>query len=556
MQPKKLSVGFVTFPYGGNGASATEHPDVRNWLIRAMFAAKKDPRISEVAWEDFNDTPIPMTRNAAMEWAKDHGIDVLVMVDSDQACDLYLGKSVTAKPFFESSFDWIYQHYEKGPCIVYAPYVGHPLRPDGWGGENVFAFLWRNRGSADPTVGVELAAFTREEAAVRTGIEEVAAGATGCMMIDMRIGDTMQVPYFDYEYEGDGGRCQHCGEVKRGKRTKKITTEDVYFTRNASLLGCIKLGYNPLFINWDAWAGHWKPQCVGKPVMISTDAVAQELGQAYVNGIRAGELRRWVGPHVMPNGAALPVEELAKLSGTGQPAPASNGHAPSNGHVPVNRIANLNGKPSHYDFSEAHNTDPTDIEHLRKFVGSEAAIKGVRNERLDIVELGSWVGHSALAMAEACDGVADYTIHCVDHWEGGNAIQRKAAKEGDAYAEFCRNVGDRLDRTIYPLRGTTNESAEQFADATIDILFIDADHSYEGVLADIDAWLPKVKPGGLILGHDYSCIFPGVKRAVHERFGYDVATLGTVWAVRLDHRGKPQMPELKPAETKQVLEVS
>ncbi len=55
-----------------------------------------------------------------------------------------------------------------------------------------------------------------------------------------------------------------------------------------------------------------------------------------------------------------------------------------------------------------------------------------------------------------------------------------------------------------------------FADASLDFVFIDGDHSYPAVCADIDAWLPKIKPGGWIGGHDYDRI--GVERAVLERF--------------------------------------
>lgn len=46
---------------------------------------------------------------------------------------------------------------------------------------------------------------------------------------------------------------------------------------------------------------------------------------------------------------------------------------------------------------------------------------------------------------------------------------------------------------------------------------LDGDHSYEAVCADIDAWLPKMKPGGYITGDDF--LWPGVKKAVFEKFG-------------------------------------
>jgi ADP-heptose:LPS heptosyltransferase len=63
------------------------------------------------------------------------------------------------------------------------------------------------------------------------------------------------------------------------------------------------------------------------------------------------------------------------------------------------------------------------------------------------------------------------------------------------------------------------EAAAQVPDASLDYVFIDADHSYEGCRDDIAAWLPKVRPGGLLGGHDYGrSAYPreGVKPAVDE----------------------------------------
>jgi SAM-dependent methyltransferase len=62
------------------------------------------------------------------------------------------------------------------------------------------------------------------------------------------------------------------------------------------------------------------------------------------------------------------------------------------------------------------------------------------------------------------------------------------------------------------------KAAKTFADAEFDFVFIDADHTYEAVKADIIAWKPKVKPGGWLCGHDYGKPYKcgGVKRAVEE----------------------------------------
>lgn len=67
------------------------------------------------------------------------------------------------------------------------------------------------------------------------------------------------------------------------------------------------------------------------------------------------------------------------------------------------------------------------------------------------------------------------------------------------------------------------------------MVFLDADHSEAGVLADIAAWRPKVMRGGIVAGHDYF-VFPGVRNAVHAAFGRrDAVSIDTpsCWEVRL-----------------------
>jgi hypothetical protein len=96
---------------------------------------------------------------------------------------------------------------------------------------------------------------------------------------------------------------------------------------------------------------------------------------------------------------------------------------------------------------------------------------------------------------------------------------------------FSKRTAKYADRLIV-LPTDTVDAARNVADASLDFVFIDADHSYEGVARDIDAWRSKVKPGGILCGHDYyHPRFPGVARAVDERVK---ATAGPdyVWWVR------------------------
>lgn len=76
----------------------------------------------------------------------------------------------------------------------------------------------------------------------------------------------------------------------------------------------------------------------------------------------------------------------------------------------------------------------------------------------------------------------------------------------------------------------SHDAAPQVKDKSLDFVFIDADHSYEHVIEDIRDWAPKVKPGGMVSGHDYGHPeFPGVEQAVREYFGNNFGLVHSDW---------------------------
>lgn len=84
--------------------------------------------------------------------------------------------------------------------------------------------------------------------------------------------------------------------------------------------------------------------------------------------------------------------------------------------------------------------------------------------------------------------------------------------------EIQEKYGDRL----IAIQGSSHTVNDLIPDNSIDIIFIDGDHSYEAVKKDIALYLPKLKNGGLLTGHDID--YPGVNQAVNEIIdNYDVA---------------------------------
>jgi hypothetical protein len=271
---QKFNVGIVTFSYGGNGGISSEVPDIREWMIPVVLDLSKDDRVGSIRVWNLSDTPITMTRNQAVLQAREYGIDVLVMVDSDMKPDMLAGQP-GSQPFFKSSLDFLINHYHKGPCCIGAPYCGPPPQ------ECVYVFRWNNWASDNPNPDYQLEMYDRHTAVKMAGIQECAALPTGLIMYDMRCFDLTEPqseadkPWFYYEWKD-----KYCAS--------KASTEDVTQTRDLSMVGSQKLGYSPVYCNWDAWAGHWKPKCVGKPQVLAAKDISSKMKACWEASVDPG----------------------------------------------------------------------------------------------------------------------------------------------------------------------------------------------------------------------------------------------------------------------------
>jgi hypothetical protein len=140
-------------------------------------------------------------------------------------------------------------------------------------------------------------------------------------------------------------------------------------------------------------------------------------------------------------------------------------------------------------------------------------------------EIGVFFGLMSRRMLEQRN---DMTLTMVDSWEGDS--QSYEGESGDYHAgldqanqdEICAKAQEMVaefgDRARI-IRKRSLDAAKDVAPESLDFVFIDADHGYDGCKADIAAWWPKVRVGGIVSGHDYDHPeFPlfGVKRAVDE----------------------------------------
>jgi hypothetical protein len=137
-----------------------------------------------------------------------------------------------------------------------------------------------------------------------------------------------------------------------------------------------------------------------------------------------------------------------------------------------------------------------------------------------IVEVGSWLGGSAYHFVKGTEDL-QATIHCVDHWCGDPVLNPAGGEMEDIYQGFLTNLKEMGAPTNVVIhRKPSTEAAQEFTNASLDMVYLDGSHDHDSVRQDLQAWWPKLKDGGIIAGHDYSeQHFPGLVQAVDDFFG-------------------------------------
>lgn len=136
-------------------------------------------------------------------------------------------------------------------------------------------------------------------------------------------------------------------------------------------------------------------------------------------------------------------------------------------------------------------------------------------------ELGLWDGRTYLHLLRHCP---DLMLIGVDLWKS-QGIYTGVDKWGNDWSEQSHQEHEKKvrggaakygDRSII-YKMSTVDAAHLVAPGSLDFVFIDADHSYMGVVSDIRAWSSKIKPGGLLMGHDID--WDSVRKAVIDEIG-------------------------------------
>lgn len=177
------------------------------------------------------------------------------------------------------------------------------------------------------------------------------------------------------------------------------------------------------------------------------------------------------------------------------------------------------------------------------FINGPTLGKFVSPQNKVVVELGSWLGSSTRFILQHA---INAKVIAIDHWSNdikdyGNGGSTDASSDpgiekiGTLWETFLVNCWDYKDR-LYPVRAYTQDGLKKLKDYDIvaDVVYIDASHSYEDVLADITL-SRELWPNAQIVGDDYA--WESVRRAVHEyadKNGFKVVAEENCWYYVVD----------------------
>lgn len=138
----------------------------------------------------------------------------------------------------------------------------------------------------------------------------------------------------------------------------------------------------------------------------------------------------------------------------------------------------------------------------------EALVRRSAKPNMMAIEIGSWMGASTEIIAKVVKE-NNGMLYCVDWWKGNlgkhyDVVHLNYLAQNynifDLFEKHLKRIG--VSDVVYPLKMSSEAAAKVLKDDYFDFIFIDGEHSYRGVKADIDNYFPKLNVGGIFCGHD------------------------------------------------------
>lgn len=101
-----------------------------------------------------------------------------------------------------------------------------------------------------------------------------------------------------------------------------------------------------------------------------------------------------------------------------------------------------------------------------------------------------------------CSQYPEVKLYCIDPWKAYKTYREHVSQEKlDGFYEDTKQRLSHFNCEI--IRKFSIDAVKDFEDESLDFIYIDANHNYENVMLDMILWLPKLKKGGMLAGHDY-----------------------------------------------------
>lgn len=110
-------------------------------------------------------------------------------------------------------------------------------------------------------------------------------------------------------------------------------------------------------------------------------------------------------------------------------------------------------------------------------------------------------------------------LYSIDNWNKIEGVTGDGNFEQPFHDSNYKDATERLSKYGHRsliLKGMSADTASKIPDNYLDLVYLDGAHYYDGVMADLKAYHPKLKSGGVMAGHDYLNESYGVRRAVNE----------------------------------------
>lgn len=126
---------------------------------------------------------------------------------------------------------------------------------------------------------------------------------------------------------------------------------------------------------------------------------------------------------------------------------------------------------------------------------------------LQIADVGCWTGQSTVILAETVK-LRRGKVYAIDWFKGSQGTNLDEPASYINIKEIFKSNIQKMECSEYVelVEKTSEEASKDFKDESLDLIFIDADHRYDNVKKDIALWLPKLKKGGILCGHDCEVI--------------------------------------------------